>query len=430
MLSASENQPSLTPFVSSGILELEKETPGTRKLKLFSALGSRNYLLYWCGILISAIGSWVQTVAQGWLVFKLTHSSLMLGVVLFLNTIPFTALSLFAGVVADRVDRRKLLLVTQTILAISPFVLGTLVTKGSVKVWHIMALASISGCANAFDIPTRHSSIPLLVKREHLMNAIALQSAAFNSARIIGPALAGVLVDRIGIGRCFFVNSASFLAVILALMIIRFRSTPIERTNVLNEFHQGLMYVWRHDIVRTLIMMVAVPSIFSMPYMTLMPVFADRILKVGVTGYGMLMSATGIGALAGALTLAFFSKSKRKGLVLSTAYTLLAIMLILFANSKIFPLSLFFLMGLGFMNVNYLATTNTLIQTIVPDELRGRVVSAYLFAFQGLLPLGHLQAGAMAKFIGAPGTLTIGGLVCVFSALMVLIRRPEIPRLT
>lgn len=353
----------------------------------------------------------------------------MLGTVLFLNTIPFTALSLFAGVMADRVDRRKILLLTQSVMALSAFALGLLVTMQFVKIWHIMALAFISGCANAFDIPTRHSSIPLLVKREHLMNAIALQSAAFNTARILGPSLAGVLVERIGIGRCFFVNSASFLAVIFALLIIRIRNVNAERTNVLSEFREGLNYVWRHDTVRTLITMVAVPSIFSMPYMTLMPVFADQVLKVGVTGYGMLMSATGVGALAGALTLAFFSKSQRKGLVLSGAYTALAIMLILFANSRMFPFSLFFLMGLGFMNVNYLATTNTLIQSIVPDELRGRVVSAYLFAFQGLLPLGHLQAGAMARIIGAPGTLTVGGLICIFSALMVFIRRPEIPRL-
>ncbi len=394
---------------------------------MFSALKHRNYRLYWSGILISAIGSWVQTIAQGWLVFKLTNSSLMLGTVLFLNSIPFTALSLFAGVIADRVDRRKLLLLTQSILALSALILGVLVTIGRVKIWHIMGLAFLSGCANAFDIPTRHSSVPFLVAKENLMNAIALQSAAFNSARIIGPAIAGILVERIGLGRCFFVNSASFLAVIIALLLITIKSpVAAERTDVLSEFRQGMRYVWDHNIVRTLIIMVAFPSIFSMPYATLMPVFADKVLKVGVTGYGTLMSAVGIGALVGALNLAFFSNSQRKGLILSIESVSLTLMLILFANSKIFALSVIFLVCLGFMNVTYLATTNTLVQSIVPDNLRGRVVSAYLFAFQGLLPFGHMQAGALANVIGAPATLTIGGIICASSAALMLISRPEV----
>ncbi|MCL6519249.1 MAG: MFS transporter [Armatimonadetes bacterium] len=394
---------------------------------MFAALRHRNYRLYWSGILISAIGSWVQTIAQGWLVFKLTNSSLMLGTVLFLNSIPFTALSLFAGVIADRVDRRKLLLLTQSILALSAFILGVLITIGSIRIWHIMGLAFLSGCANAFDIPTRHSSIPFLVAKEHIMNAIALQSAAFNSARIIGPAIAGILVEHIGIGRCFFVNSVSFLAVIAALILIRIKSPKTaERADVLSEFRQGMRYVWEHSTIRTLIIMVAFPSVFSMPYTTLMPVFADRVLKVGVTGYGTLMSAVGIGALVGALNLAFFSNSQRKGLILSIASVSLAVMLILFANSKIFPLSLVFLVGLGFMNVTYLATTNTLVQSIVPDNLRGRVVSAYLFAFQGLLPLGHIQAGALANIIGAQATLTIGGIICGSAATLMLLCQPKV----
>jgi MFS family permease len=398
---------------------------------LFSALSHRNFRLYWSGILISATGSWVQTIAQAWLVYKLTDSELLLGVVGFLATLPFTFLGLFAGVIADRVNRRKLLMLTQSILALSAFTLGMLVSTGRVQVWHIMALALVSGCANAFDIPTRHSTVPFLVSKENMMNAIVLNSAAFNSARIIGPALAGILIARVGLSRCFFVNSASFLAVIVALLLMKIKGPSEEqRENVWSEFGQGMKYIWNRSALRTLVIMVAFPSMFAMPYATLMPVFAKNILKVGATGYGTLMSATGIGALTGALTLAYFSKSQRKGLIVSGASVMLAVMLILFANSRVFPMSLVFLVGLGLMNVTYLATTNTLVQSMVPDNLRGRVVSAYLFMFQGLGPFGQLQAGALAKAVGAPATLTIGGIICAMVAGLVLLRQPEVRRLS
>jgi len=354
----------------------------------------------------------------------------MLGTVSFLHMLPMTFLTLLAGVLADRVDRRKLLFSTQMVLMTSAFLLGLLTSSGVVAVWHVMTLALVAGIAMAFDIPIRQSVVPTLVGKRHIMNAIALNSSAFNTARIIGPALAGILVSRIGLGRCFYVNSASFLAFIIAISLIEIKSfrEPSDQPGMWSDFQLGLRYVWTHGTLRTLVGMAAVPSIFAMPYVTLMPIFAKDILNVGVQGLGMLMSATGVGGLSGALTLALLSRSERKGRILTAGSLLLPVMLVLFANSRSFGLSLAFLVGVGFMTLTFLASVNTLIQSIVPDDLRGRVVSTYMFAFLGLMPLGHLLMGAVANSFGAPLAVTGGGLVCAGFALVVLVRRPEIRR--
>lgn len=398
---------------------------------MFDALRYRNYRLYWTGIFLSAIGSWVQNTAQGWLVFDLTHSSLMLGTVGFLGSLPVTFLALLAGVLADRVDRRRLLFVTQVVLMLSAFVLGLLTSAGVVAVWHVMLLATLSGFATAFDQPVRQSVVPTLVKKRHIMNAIALNSSAFNSARIIGPALAGIMVPAVGLGTCFYLNSGSYLAFIAAIALIRiesFRSAG-DQAGIWADFRSGLSYVRANKAVRTLICLAAVPSMFAMPYAMLMPVFARQVLGVGVKGLGLLMSSVGIGGLAGALTLALLSRSERKGLILTTASLIQPVALILFANSEVFRLSQISLVGVGFCNLAYLASTNSLIQSIVPDELRGRVVSTYMFAFVGLAPLGQLIMGAVAQAVGAPMAVTLGGLICGATALMVLVFQPQIRRL-
>ena len=398
---------------------------------MFDALGYRNYRLYWTGIFLSAIGSWVQNTAQGWLVYDLTHSKLMLGVVGFVGSLPVTFLTLLAGVLADRVDRRKLLFGTQAVLMVSAFTLGLLTSLGIVAVWHVMMLALMSGFASAFDMPVRQSVVPTLVGKRHIMNAIALNSTAFNSARIIGPALAGILVTSIGLGKCFYVNSASYLAFIAAIAMIRINSvrTVEEQPSIWTDFRSGLAYVASHSTIRTLVCMAAVPSLFAMPYAMLMPVFAREVLGVGLKGLGLLMSSVGVGGLAGALTLAVLSKSERKGLILTAASLLLPVALILFANSKHFGLSELFLVGVGFSNLAYLASLNSLIQSIVPDELRGRVVGIYMFAFVGLAPVGSLMMGALAQAIGAPMALTAGGMVCAACALLVLVLQPQVRRL-
>lgn len=398
---------------------------------MFDALRYRNYRLYWAGIFLSAIGSWVQNTAQGWLVFDLTHSSLMLGTVGFLGALPVTFLTLLAGVLADRVDRRRLLFVTQAVLMVSAFTLGLLTSMGIVAVWHVMVLAMMSGFATAFDQPVRQSVVPTLVKKRHIMNAIALNSSAFNSARIIGPALAGILVPAVGLGKCFFLNSASYMAFIAAIALIRIESfrTADEQPDIWTDFRSGLRYVRTNKTVRTLVCLSAVPSIFAMPYAMLMPVFAREVLGVGVKGLGLLMSSVGVGGLTGALTLAMLSKSERKGLILTTASLLLPVALVLFANSQDFRLSQVFLVGVGFCNLAYLASTNSLIQSIVPDELRGRVVSTYMFAFVGLAPLGQLLMGAIAQAVGAPLAVTMGAIVCAACALMVAAFQPQIRRL-
>jgi len=398
---------------------------------LFDALGYRNYRLYWSGILLSAIGSWVQNTAQGWLVYDLTHSSLMLGTVGFLGSLPVTFLTLLAGVLADRVDRRRLLLITQAVLMISAFMLGALTSLGVVAVWHVMVLATVSGFASAFDMPVRQSVVPTLVRKQHIMNAIALNSTAFNSARIVGPALAGVLVPAVGLGNCFYFNSVSYLAFIAAIAMIRIESFRKieEQPSIWTDFRSGLAYVRSNKAVRTLICMAAVPSLFAMPYAMLMPVFAREVLGVGVKGLGMLMSSVGVGGLTGALTLAVLSNSKRKGLILTAASLALPVVLILFANSQNLRMSALFLVGVGFCNLTYLASTNSLIQSIVPDDLRGRVVSTYMFAFVGLGPLGQLMMGAVAQAVGASMAVTAGGIVCMACALMVLVFQPRIRRL-
>ncbi|MBP6964248.1 MAG: MFS transporter [Armatimonadetes bacterium] len=399
---------------------------------MFDAFRYRNYRLYWTGIVLSAIGSWVQNTAQGWLVYDLTHSSLMLGTVGFLGALPVTLLTLLAGVLADRVDRRRLLFLTQTVLMASAFMMGLLTSYGVIAVWHVMVLATMSGFASAFDMPVRQSVVPTLVGKRHIMNAIALNSTAFNSARIVGPALAGILVPAIGLGKCFYFNSASYLAMIAAVALIRIESfrKPDDEQGIWADFRGGLSYVRHNKTVRTLVCLAAVPSLFAMPYAMLMPVFAEDILGVGIRGLGLLMSSVGVGGLTAALTLAMLSKSERKGLILTTATLLLPVMLVLFANSRHFALSQVFLVGLGFSNLMYLASTNSLIQTVVPDELRGRVVSAYMFAFVGMGPIGQLMMGAVAQAVGAPAALTAGGIVCAASAAGVLLFQPGIRRLT
>jgi MFS family permease len=368
----------------------------------------------------------MQTVAQSWLVYRLTGSALLLGAVGFSSQIPVFLVAPIGGITADRVNRQRLIITTQTSSMILAGVLAWLTLSGHIHIWHIFVLAALLGVVNAFDIPGRQSFLVDMVGKEDLMNAIALNSSMFNGARIIGPAIAGILVARIGEGWCFAANSLSYIAVIIGLMLMQVHcvrrtsgSSPIE------DIVAGFRWVAETKIIRALLLLLGLISLVGMPYVVLMPVFADRILHGGARGLGILMGATGVGALFGALTLA--AKTGVKGLGRWVAYTCagFGVSLILFSFSRWFWVSVALLMPAGYSMMLQMACSNTLIQTMVPDQLRGRVMAVYSMMFMGMAPFGALFGGALAHHVGAPITVAAGGVACVFGAIWFRRALPE-----
>jgi len=397
----------------------------------FRALRHRNYRLWWSGQLISLTGTWMQTVAQSWLVLQLTNSAFLLGLTGFIGSLPILLLSLWGGVVADRVHKRNLLVATQTTAMLQAFLLAFLTWRGLVRVEHVLVLAAVLGLVSAFDAPTRQAFTVEMVGKEDLMNAIALGSTLFNAARIIGPALAGVLLAIIGTAGCFTLNGVSFLAVIAGLLAMRLPPAPRVATSesALHNLREGLAYVRSNSMVLSLLALVGTTSVFGMPYAVLMPIFAQDVLKMGAQGLGFLTAAAGIGALIGALTLASLSRFGRKGLLLTAGNLLLPALLAAFAFSRSFPLSLLCLVGVGWAMIAQNTTANTLIQITVPDHLRGRVMSVYTLLFMGMTPLGNLQAGTVASLMGAPFAVGFGAAICALAALLILWRLPQLRRL-
>lgn len=408
--------------------------PDGWELKLprtFRALRHRNFRLYWFGQLLSLTGTWMQNVAQGWLVYRLTDSPFALGLVGFVGSLPILLFSLFGGVIADRFHKRNLLLITQTAAMLQALTLATLTVTGLIQVWQIIVLALLLGTVHALDTPARQSFVIELVGKEDLMNAIALNSSVFNATRIIGPAIAGVLISLIGEAGAFYMNGASFLATIAALLLMRVEAVNhSDGETVWRNLIEGLRYIKKTPIVRTLLSLIAVSSLFGMSYVALMPVFARDILQVGPTGLGFLTAAIGGGALAGALTLASLGNFQHKGLLLSIGNLLFPAMLFLFALSRSFAPSLLFLMGAGWGLITQNALTNTLLQTSVPDHLRGRVMSAYALMFLGMMPIGNLLSGTMAEHLGAPVAVMLGAGIVGGYALWILLRRPGVRHLS
>jgi MFS family permease len=382
------------------------------------ALRHRNYRLFFSGQLISLVGTWMQSVAQSWLVYRLTGSAVLLGFVGFAGQIPVFLLAPIGGSIADRYNRHRIVIATQTAAMLLAFLLAALTLTGRVQVWHVFALAALLGVINAFDIPTRQVFVMDMVGREDLINAIALNSSMINGARMVGPALAGVLVATIGEGWCFLANAVSFLAVIAGLMMMSMTAqTRVPRPgSALAGIIEGFRYVKRTKPVRALLLLLGLISLMGMPYAVLMPIFADRILHGGPRGLGLLMSCAGFGALAGALTLA--AKKGIRGLDrwVALAATGFGASLILFSLSRSFWLSAALLVPAGFCVMIEMASSNTLIQSLVPDELRGRVMAVYSMMFIGMAPFGSLLAGALAHRIGAPATVAVGGLACIAAA--------------
>jgi MFS family permease len=382
------------------------------------ALRHRNFQLFFSGQLISLIGTWMQTVAQAWLVYRMTKSALLLGSVGFASQIPVFLIAPFGGITADRTNRQRLVITTQICAMILAGILALLCLSGRVQVWHIFGLAALLGVVNAFDIPGRQAFLVDMVGKEDLMNAIALNSSMFNGARVIGPAIAGILVAKIGEGWCFAANSLSYIAVIVGLLLMRVHSAPrSSQHSPIEDIIEGFRWVNQTRIIRALLLLIGLVSLVAMPYTVLMPVFADKVLHGGARGLGILMGATGVGALFGALTLAAKTGGvKGLGRWVAISCASLGISLFCFSFSHTFWLSVLFLLPAGYSMMLQMACSNTLIQTMVPDQLRGRVMSVYSMMFMGMAPFGAFFGGALAHRIGAPITVAIGGVTCFLGA--------------
>lgn len=360
----------------------------------------------------------MQTVAQSWLVYRLTGSSLLLGSVGFASQIPVFLMAPVGGMVADRLNRHRIVVATQTMSMILALVLAGLTLTHNIKVWHIFVLAALMGVVNAFDIPGRQSFLVDMVGREDLMNAIALNSSMFNGARVIGPAIAGILVAKIGEGWCFFANGISYIAVIVGLLLMKVECVRRSQSDSpLADIIEGFRWVSHTGPIRALLLLLGLVSLVGMPYTVLMPVFTDRILHGGARGLGILMGFTGIGALLGALTLALRTGVKGLGRLVSICCAGFGVSLIAFSFSHQFWLSAVLLIPVGFFIMLQMACSNTLIQAMVPDALRGRVMALYSMMFMGMAPFGALLGGALADRLGAPVTVAIGGGASIVGAI-------------
>ena len=395
-----------------------KKTSLPRWATTLRALRHRNFQLFFSGQLISLIGTWMQNVAQAWLVYRLTGSALLLGAVGFSSQIPVLLIAAIGGTTADRVNRQRLVITTQVASMILAAVLAWLTLSGRIEVWHIFVLAALLGVVNAFDIPGRQSFLIDMVGREDLMNAIALNSSMFNGARVVGPAVAGILIAKIGEGWCFAANAISYTAVITGLLLMKVHCPLRSNTSSpLADIVEGFRWANSVKVIRALLLLVGLISLVGMPYTVLMPVFAHKILHGGARGLGILMGATGVGALFGALTLAARTGVKGLGRLAAWSCGGFGIGLILFSFSRWFWLSAALLLPVGYSVMLQMASTNTLIQTMVPDQLRGRVMALYSMMFMGMAPFGALLGGALAHRMGAPAAVAVGGVACVLGAI-------------
>lgn len=397
-----------------------KQNPSALNI-IFRSLRYRNYRLFFSGQIISLIGTWMQTIAMSWLVYRITSSPFALGIVAFSSQIFNFILGPFMGVMVDRYNRQHILLTTQILSMLQAFVLFFLSISGAVAVWHIIVLSMFLGVINSFDVPARHSFIvELVTKRKDLGNAIALNSFMFNTARLIGPSIAGIIIALAGESSCFLINGISYIAVIIALLLIKIEPHEIKNSNreILEDLKQGFKYAFGLAPIRSILLLTAMTSLMGMSYAVLMPVFAVHIFGGGPQDYGFLMGAAGVGALAGTVYLASHTAIVSLTRKITIASAVFGASLILFALSRILWLSVFILGFIGFSMLIQLASSNTVLQTIIEDDKRGRVMSLYTMAFMGVTPFGSLLAGTLAKQIGAPNTLIIGGIFCIFASLL------------
>lgn len=390
----------------------------------FRALQHRNFQLFFLGQLTSLIGTWMETTAQLWLVYRLSGSPALLGLLGFANQFPMLILSFFGGYVGDRYNRRFGVIWTQTSAMILAFLLAALTLAGVINEWELIVIALLRGIINAFDVPIRQAFLVQMVGKEDLPNAIALNSSIFNGARVVGPAVAGFTIAAIGEGWCFILNGLSFLAVILALYAMRI--PPEEKRNVSNSplksFLEGIRFVISDRPIRSALLILSLLSLLGLQYSVFMPIFAKDILHGNARSLGFLMSAAGVGAVLGALQ--FAARTTYKGMAkwIAAMSVICSVGLVVFSQSRNFWLSIAILFIVGFAATSQMAATNTTVQNRVPDELRSRVMAVYATMFMGVQPLGALMAGGIAKHIGAPNTLAIFGSVCLIGSLVFVAR--------
>ena len=399
---------------------------------IFRSLQYKNYRLFFGGQSISLVGTWIQRIATPWLVYHLTGSVFLLGVVGFAGQIPTFLLAPFAGVLTDRWNRYRILIVTQILAMVQALVLALLFFMGTIEVWHIIVLNVVLGCINAMDIPARQSFvIDLVGKKEDLGNAIALNSSMVNGARLLGPSIAGVLIASAGEGTCFLINGLSYLVVIATLLKMKVDPRRINNKdkNVLKELKEGFSYTFGFTPIKSVILLLALVSLMGMPYSVLMPVFAKEILHGGPHTFGFLMGASGLGALTGAIYLASKKSVLGFGRIIPLSAGIFGFGLIAFSLSRFFPLSLALMVITGLGMMLQLASSNTILQTIVDDDKRGRVMSFYTMAFIGTAPFGSLMAGELANVMGAPNTLIIGGILCISGALIFANKLPALKKM-
>jgi MFS family permease len=402
----------------------DKERPNSQinkrsKIRMaLRALRYRNFRLFFAGQLISLIGTWMQNIAQSWLVYRLTGSSFLLGSIGFASQIPIFLLAFVGGTIADRYNRHRVIIATQAASMILALTLSVLTLTGTVDIWHIFVLSALLGIVNAFDMPARQAFVVELVEKEDLMNAIALNSSIFNGARVLGPAVAGLVIAGIGEGWCFFANGISYVAVLAGLILMRLKMQggTVRKGSAISNVLEGFRFVRRTRPIRALLLLLGLLSIVGMPYSVLMPIFADKVLHGGPRGLGILMGATGLGALIGSLLLAAKSGTRGLGKLVAYASTGFGAGLVFFSISRYFWLSAVFLVPVGMSIMMTMACTNTLIQTMVPDHLRGRVMATHVWMFLGMTPFGSLLAGAVAAHAGAPTTMFLGALICLAGA--------------
>jgi MFS family permease len=394
----------------------------------FRALQNRNYRLFFAGQLTSLVGTWTQTVAQSWLVYRMTHSATQLGLIGFASQIPIFLLSPVAGAVADTYPRRRTMIVIQSLMMLLSFPLAALTLMNRIQVWQIMVLAILLGFVNSFDIPVRQSFVAEMVGREDLINAIALNSSMMNAGRTIGPAVAGVLVVLVGEGWCFLLNGLSYLAVLIGLLFITAgNNRPYEHQGSRRKaIAEGFRFALDTRPIRALLLLLGVVSLVGQPYSVLMPIFAEDVLHGGPSALGILMGFSGAGALLGAALLAGRQGVRGLGSWVMMACAGFGLSLIFFSMSRHLVFSIILLIPVGFSMMVQMASSNTLIQSMVPDRLRGRVMALYSMMFVGMAPFGSLLDGVLANFIGAPLTVAFGGAVCIAGALVFRSHLPTI----
>jgi len=400
---------------------------------MFRALRHRNFALFVVGQGISLIGTWMQQVAMGWLVYRLTNSSFLLGLVSFSTQIPTFLFSSLGGVLADRWDRKRILTITQILSLLQAAALAALTLSGRVEVWHVIVLGVLLGLINALDIPTRQSFlIEMVENKEDLGNAIALNASLVNAARLIGPSLAGVLISLSGEGMCFLLNAISYVAVVAALFFMKVNSPAASASelNVWEGWKEGVRYAWSSIPIRMILILLSLVSMMGMSYMVLMPVFVTQIFKGGPRLLGFLTAASGLGALGGTFYLANRKSVVGLGRLISFSAALLGVGMISFAYTRWVWLSSLFIIITGFSLIVEMAASNTIIQTIVEDDKRGRVMSLFSMAFMGMAPLGSLWSGSLAHYLGAPSAVFLSGVLCVAGALLFLKQLPAIRAVT